>query len=66
MRDGFRKEHEFWLLFGLDIVIIIASLWVAFEALLAMRRASTEPPEEPDADETFELHPATEEHADAR
>ena len=40
-----------WLLFALDVVIIIASIWVAVETILAMRRAYQEPQEEPDADE---------------
>ncbi|MDN6748173.1 MAG: carbon starvation protein A, partial [Brevibacterium sp.] len=40
-----------WLLFALDVIIIIASIWVAIEAILAMRRAYKEPPETPDADE---------------
>ncbi|MCT2582184.1 carbon starvation protein A [Actinophytocola sp. S1-96] len=39
-----------WLLLGLDIVIIVAAVWVAAEAVLAMMRASKEPPEAPDAD----------------
>ncbi|GAA1856894.1 carbon starvation CstA family protein [Brevibacterium marinum] len=40
-----------WLLFAIDVIIIIASIWVAVEAVLAMRRAYKEPPEAPDADE---------------
>jgi carbon starvation protein len=40
-----------WLLFAIDVVIIIASIWVAVETVLAMRRAYREPPEDPDADE---------------
>src|SRR5699024_4289566 len=40
-----------WLLFAIDVVIIIASIWVAIETVLAMRRAYREPPEDPDADE---------------
>ncbi|OEV02653.1 carbon starvation protein A [Streptomyces oceani] len=39
-----------WLLLTVDVVIIIAALWVAFEAVIAMRRASQEDPEAPDAD----------------
>ena len=35
----------------IDVVIIIASIWVAIEAIQAMRRAWAEPPEDPDADE---------------
>jgi carbon starvation protein len=34
-----------WLLFGLDVVIIVASVWVAVEAVQAMRRAFKAPPE---------------------
>ncbi|GAA1898804.1 carbon starvation protein A [Streptomyces sodiiphilus] len=41
-----------WLLFAIDVVIIGAALWVAFEAVFAMRRASREPPEALDADAT--------------
>ncbi|GAA2132746.1 carbon starvation protein A [Streptomyces synnematoformans] len=41
-----------WLLLTIDVVIIVAALWVAFEAVVAMRRASQEPPEAPDADVT--------------
>jgi carbon starvation protein len=40
-----------WLLFAIDVVIIIASIWVAVETVLAMRRAYRGPAEEPDADE---------------
>jgi carbon starvation protein len=40
-----------WLLFAIDVVIIIASIWVAVETVLAMRRAYREPAEDPDADE---------------
>ncbi|XRQ09637.1 carbon starvation protein A [Actinomadura welshii] len=39
-----------WLLLVIDVAIIIAAVWVAFEAVIAMRRASREPPEAPDAD----------------
>ena len=39
-----------WLLLGLDVVIIVAALWVAFEAVLAMRKAHSAPPESDDAD----------------
>ncbi|MDF4252079.1 carbon starvation protein A [Streptomyces sp. WMMB303] len=39
-----------WLLLTIDVVIIVAAVWVAFEAIVAMRRASQEPPEAPDAD----------------
>src|SRR5699024_10225908 len=48
-----------WLLFGIDVVIIIASVWVAVEAVLAMRRAYREPAEPPDEDEQ---QPATREY----
>lgn len=48
-----------WLLFAIDVVIIIASVWVAIEAVLAMRRAYTEPPEPACADEQL---PATREY----
>jgi carbon starvation protein len=41
-----------WLLLAIDVVIIIAAVWVAFEAVAAMRRATQEPPEAPDADVT--------------
>lgn len=39
-----------WLLLVLDVIIIFASLWVAFEGILAMRRARHEPEEQEDAD----------------
>ncbi|MEJ5914470.1 carbon starvation CstA family protein [Pseudokineococcus sp. 1T1Z-3] len=35
-----------WLLLGLDVVIIVAALWVVFEAAVAMSRARRTPPEE--------------------
>ncbi|SCK22905.1 carbon starvation protein A [Streptomyces sp. WMMB 322] len=41
-----------WLLLTIDVVIIVAALWVAFEAVVAMRRASQEPQEALDADVT--------------
>ena len=34
-----------WLLFALDVIIIVASVWVAIEAVQAMRRALKDPPE---------------------
>lgn len=34
-----------WLLFAIDVVIIIASVWVAIEAVMAMRRAMRAEPE---------------------
>ena len=40
-----------WLLFALDVVIIVASVWVAIEAVLAMRRAAREPEEIDELDE---------------
>ncbi|MCE7082208.1 carbon starvation protein A [Streptomyces sp. ST2-7A] len=45
-------ETRDWLLLGIDVVIIVAALWVAIEAVGAMRRAYREPPEDPDADVT--------------
>ncbi len=39
-----------WLLLGIDVVIIVAALWVAVEAILAMRQARSDPPEPEDAD----------------
>ncbi|QYJ03383.1 carbon starvation protein A [Nocardioides panacisoli] len=41
-----------WLLLGLDAVIIVAAVWVAVEAVLAMNKARTDPPEAADADLT--------------
>ncbi|MCH1883530.1 carbon starvation protein A [Agrococcus sp. ARC_14] len=38
--------NEDWLLFALDVIIIIASVWVAVEAVMAMRRAAKAPPED--------------------
>lgn len=43
-------DAQDWLLLIIDLVIIVAALWVAFEAIVAMRRASQEPPEALDAD----------------
>ncbi|GEK80320.1 carbon starvation CstA family protein [Agrococcus baldri] len=37
--------NQDWLLFAIDVVIIIASVWVAVEAVMAMRRAMQDPPE---------------------
>jgi len=34
-----------WLLFVLDVIIIASSVWVAIEAVAAMRRAAAGPPE---------------------
>jgi carbon starvation protein len=39
-----------WLLFALDVIIIVASVWVAVEAVGAMRRALKDPPEPEDED----------------
>jgi len=39
-----------WLLLVIDVVIIIAAIWVAIEAAVAMRRARAMPPESDDAD----------------
>lgn len=47
-------ENADWLLFGLDVVIIVASIWVAVEAIIAMRRAVNDPPEALDADARLE------------
>ncbi|TDC98216.1 carbon starvation protein A [Actinomadura sp. 7K507] len=45
-------DERDWLLLAIDVIIIVAAVWVAFEAVVAMRRASKEPPEAPDADVT--------------
>lgn len=39
-----------WMLFALDVIIIVASVWVAVEAILAMRNARNLVPEDEDAD----------------
>ncbi|WP_372698738.1 carbon starvation protein A [Arthrobacter sp. JSM 101049] len=39
-----------WMLFSLDVIIIVASVWVGVEAVLAMRRAWNEEPEHENAD----------------
>ncbi|MEJ1086863.1 carbon starvation protein A [Microbacterium sp. Mu-80] len=39
-----------WLLFALDVIIIASSVWVAVEAIIAMRRAATAPPEHENED----------------
>src|SRR5699024_6241839 len=41
-----------WLLLILDVIIIVATIWVGIEGIAAMRRAANEPPEEEDADLT--------------
>ncbi|MGW9626699.1 carbon starvation CstA family protein [Microbacterium sp. NPDC055521] len=43
-----------WLLFALDVIIIASSVWVAVEAVLAMRRAALEEPEHEHADAQLE------------
>jgi len=43
-------DQRDWLLLAIDGVIIVAALWVAFEAVAAMRRARREPQEADDAD----------------
>ena len=49
---GTLRDEADWLLLGLDVVIILAAVWVAVEALLAMREARRAPPEAADADRT--------------
>ncbi len=39
-----------WMLFSLDVIIIVASVWVAVEAFIAMRKARNMVPEAEDAD----------------
>ncbi|MDN5811884.1 MAG: carbon starvation CstA family protein [Arthrobacter sp.] len=39
-----------WMLFALDVIIIVASVWVAVEAILAMRNATKMVPEHEGAD----------------
>ncbi len=39
-----------WLLLVLDLVIIVATIWVGAEGVAAMRRAAADEPEEEDAD----------------
>lgn len=43
-----------WLLFVLDVIIIVASIWVAVEAFIAMRKAATDPPEPEDQDASIQ------------
>lgn len=43
-----------WLLLVLDVIIIVSSVWVAVEAIIAMRRAAVEPPEAEDEDATLQ------------
>jgi len=40
-----------WMLFSLDVIIIVASVWVAVEATIAMRNARKMVPEDEDEDE---------------
>ena len=42
------------MLFAIDLIIIVSSVWVAVEAVLAMRRAANDPPESFDADVKLE------------
>ncbi|TYL45700.1 carbon starvation protein A [Nocardioides sp. BGMRC 2183] len=48
---GTLTDDADWLLVAIDGVIIVAAVWVAVEAVIAMRRAASEPPEAEDADE---------------
>ena len=47
-------ENPDWMLFVIDVIVIVVSLWVVVEAVLAMRRAATEPPEDVDEDAQLE------------
>ncbi|GAA1316811.1 carbon starvation protein A [Leucobacter albus] len=47
-------ENPDWLLFAIDLVIIVVSIWVVIEAVLAMRRAALSPAEPVDADAKLE------------
>ena len=47
---GTLRDDEDWLLLGLDAVIIVAAVWVAVEAVLAMRAARAMPEETDDED----------------
>jgi membrane protein implicated in regulation of membrane protease activity len=47
---GTLRDDEDWLLLGLDVVIIVAAVWVAVEALLAMRAARAMPEETDEQD----------------
>ncbi|GAA3712907.1 carbon starvation protein A [Zhihengliuella alba] len=49
MVDFYQAQN--WLLLGLDIVILIAAVWVIAEAVTAMGRARREPADLDDADE---------------
>ena len=48
-------DNPDYLLLAIDAVIILCSIWVAVEAILAMVRAKNEPPEDPMADENLEI-----------
>lgn len=48
-------DNPDYLLLAIDTVIILCSIWVAVEAILAMVRAKNEPPEDPMADENLEI-----------
>ncbi|WP_141015042.1 carbon starvation CstA family protein [Nocardioides sambongensis] len=48
---GTLADDKDWLLVAIDGVIIVAAIWVAVEAVMAMRRAASEPAEPEDADE---------------
>ncbi|MGO1506818.1 MAG: carbon starvation CstA family protein [Microbacteriaceae bacterium] len=43
-----------WLLFVLDTIIIVASIWVAVEAVIAMRKAANDPAEPEDQDASIQ------------
>ena len=47
---GTLRDDEDWLLLGLDVVIIVAAVWVAVEAVLAMRAARAMPEETDEQD----------------
>ena len=47
---GTLREDEDWLLLGLDAIIIVAAVWVAVEAVLAMRAARAMPEETDEQD----------------
>ncbi|MGB0102483.1 MAG: carbon starvation protein A [Nocardioides sp.] len=47
---GTLMDDQDWLLLGIDVVIIVAAVWVAIEATLAMRAAIRDPAEAEDAD----------------
>lgn len=48
------RDNPDWLLFVLDVIIIVASVWVAVETLAAMARARREPPEDEREDAELE------------